>query len=223
MLHKIQSFFHSSIHQLKIYLILLALPCLALQCDPDNNNGKDPKPTYYMSEEFKDYVFFPEGSWWFYENQYGQKDSVYLFWKKTKIVKNSKTVEYNYEMFKQHLTSSFYDSLFGSGGAELAGTKQPSTYFEGSLENETNVFPQFFTGKDVDYVLPLNNNLKYTQFQDSLKIFDNTFFYVKKFEIIDQEGQQQPKFIWYAKNVGVIKKEMFDSTIWKLKDYHINH
>ncbi len=49
MLHKIQSFYHSSIHQLKLFCLLLAIPCLALQCNknkngPDNGNEKEQLP-----------------------------------------------------------------------------------------------------------------------------------------------------------------------------------
>jgi hypothetical protein len=58
MLHKILSFYHSSIHQLKFFCLLLVLPCLALQCnkdkddpDPDNGNGKEQLPPATQSGE----------------------------------------------------------------------------------------------------------------------------------------------------------------------------
>jgi len=32
----------------------------------------------------------------------------------------------------------------------------------------------------------------------------------------------QPQTIYYAKNIGVIKKELFNGQVWELKRYFIN-
>jgi len=97
---------------LKCYLLLLALPCLALQCDPDDEQ----EPTYYMSEEFKDYVLFPEGSWWVYENQYGQIDSINLFSQDTEIKDGKDNYPYNFEWVNQNLFTSHYnDTIYAWG------------------------------------------------------------------------------------------------------------
>ena len=63
---------------LKIYILLLALPCLALQCKKDDDK-KDPEEVTRLSEEFKDYAYFKEGSWWVYkELNSGYLDSAYI-------------------------------------------------------------------------------------------------------------------------------------------------
>ena len=42
-----------------LFLILAIICCIASDCDNDI-------PTYYMPQEFKDYVDFPVGSYWVY-------------------------------------------------------------------------------------------------------------------------------------------------------------
>ena len=107
------------------------------------------------------------------------------------------------------------------GGSRDKGINYPDIYFRGF--KYLNVKAQFFAKNDTGSILKINKNLKYARFYDSLRIFNGAYLAVKKFENLNQKGQFQPKFIWYAKNVGIIKKEMFDSTIWKLKSYHINN
>ena len=54
---------------------------------------KKPKiPTYYMPQEFKDYVDFPVGSWWVYEDSVTKKlDTVSLINSATDIIPKSKS------------------------------------------------------------------------------------------------------------------------------------
>ncbi len=64
--------------RLKFYIILLALPCMALQCKKDDDKN-DPKDVTRLSEEFKSYAYFKEGSWWVYkELNSGYLDSAYI-------------------------------------------------------------------------------------------------------------------------------------------------
>ena len=103
----------------KIIGLLLVLPCFALKCDPDNSDDEK-EPTYYMSQEFKDYVLFPEGSWWVYENQYGQIDSINLYSQDTEIKDGKDDYPYNFEWVNQNLFSSHYnDTIYAWGDHEI--------------------------------------------------------------------------------------------------------
>ena len=67
------------IKHLKLHLIFLALPCLALQCKKDDEDKNGPKDVTRLSEEFKSYAYFRESSWWVYkELNSGNLDSAYV-------------------------------------------------------------------------------------------------------------------------------------------------
>lgn len=218
MLHKIQSFFHSSIHRLKFFCILLVLPCLALECNPDKD--EEEKPTYYMSEEFKDYVLFPEGSWWVYENQRGQTDTLKIIWQEKKVI-NSRKFSSKVEGFQHHLYSSYFkDTLFGGGQAPFGGEGQIG--YNRGLKYNTSY--QFFTAKDTGDTYYYNSKeAKYIREIDTFCIKKIVYKDVKVFKTFQKKYPQQPKRIYWAKDVGIIKKVLFDSTVWKLKNYHINN
>ena len=206
---------------LKCYLLLLILPCLALQCDPDTKDDEQ-KPTYYMSEEFKDYVLFPEGSWWVYENQYGQLDTVKIIWQEISIKKGKDDYPYNYEWLTHHFKTTYYnDTIIGWGGQRDKGNGFPGLYFRGV--KYLNIFPLFFSSKDTGYVLKYNTRLKYLMEKDSLTLNNKTFEQVKIFKNLTQHYKLEPEKIYYAKNFGIIKSELFNGTNWELKSYHINN
>ena len=204
---------------LKCYLLLLALPCLALQCDPDTKDDEQ-KPTYYMSEEFKDYVLFPEGSWWVYKNQYGQLDTVKIIWQEIEV-ENSNHFASKIQTFQHHLYSSFVnDTFYGGGGARLKGG-DPMGYNQGSKYSFSYLF---FTAKDTgELYYHETKECKYVRKLIKYKINNSKFNHVKVFKTFEKKYYQQPNRIYWAKDVGPIKKVLFDSTVWKLKNYHINN
>jgi len=54
-----------------------------------------------------------------------------------------------------------------------------------------------------------------------LNINGNNFYEIRVFENLKQYNNQPKKF-YYARNVGLIKIELFDGTIWEIKKYFIN-
>ncbi|MGB3901769.1 MAG: hypothetical protein WBI08_07110 [Bacteroidales bacterium] len=81
-----------------------------------------------MSQEFKDYVLFPVGSFWVYKNtSSGIEDSIFLFKQEIKIMEAAPNErEFNCEVFEQNFYSSINDTLIGVGGILAPGT--PSVY-----------------------------------------------------------------------------------------------
>jgi len=107
------------------------------------------------------------------------------------------------------------------GGSRDKGDGFPDIYFRGI--SYLNIYPLFLSDRDTGYVLKYNTNLKYLQKKNRIRIKRDTFKKVKIFKNLTQQYAREPKKLFYAENVGIIKKEMFDSTVWKLKNYHINN
>ena len=202
----------------KIYLFILIISilCIAADCT------KEPKeyPTYYMSQEFKDYVLFPVGSFWVYQNtSSGIEDSIFLFKQEIKILEAAPNERgFNCEVFKQNFYSSVNDTLIGVGGILAPGT--PSVY-NIYINNKWNTNYSFFAPANIGDIAPDYPNLKYINFYDTLNINGNNFYEIRVFENLKQYNNQPKKF-YYARNVGLIKIELFDGTIWELKKYFIN-
>ena len=56
---------------LKIFLVIVGIICLALQCDkkgtPPDEKEPVPDDTLYANDTFLRYWYFPKGSWWVYK------------------------------------------------------------------------------------------------------------------------------------------------------------
>jgi hypothetical protein len=202
-------------------VLLLSLPCLALECNPDKD--EEEKPTYYMSEEFKDYVLFPEGSWWVYEtSSTSNTDSVYIASIIERSVISDQNTSFKAENFRALKISSEYDSILSGGGVLQKGVQTYKEYPENKQGINGEIF--FSTSQmDSGRLEPSFKNVKYLGVTNNVKINNITHDSVKIFEVLNQEYDSQPHRIYWAKNVGIIKKVLFDSTVWKLKNYHINN
>jgi len=161
------------------------------------------KPTYYMPQEFKDYVDFPVGSYWVYEDSIsGNIDSIYLIDYKTYIFDPQHTCYCYYEILEQNFYSSYNNHLRAQSWLDM---DDPSYY-------EYSGYGYFTMRK--------NWNVEYIINYDSLKILDEWF---KNVYCIYTYAKNKIYYYW-VKNIGVIKKENADSSEnWLLKSYHINN
>ena len=58
---------------------------------------------------------------------------------------------------------------------------------------------------------------------DSLTIGNEVFTKVKKFSKTRHTYNLIPEVTYYAPNVGLIRKELFNGDVWNLKEYFINN
>jgi hypothetical protein len=209
--------------EIKKYIPILFLFAL-VSC----SKCKDEKvyPTYYMDQEFKDYCVFPVGSYWVYEDSAsGAEDSVYLYNQQIYVVENSKSVSYKYERLRQNFSASFYsDTLIGDGGAKYLGLGEPCIYEQFYSSAFLAINFQFFSGRDTGYTFKYNDNY-YTTYlvnYDSIKVLNEYFNKVKIFEVVGGQDTRLPKRIFYSKNIGVIRRELYNGQVWNLKRYFIN-
>ncbi|MBX9851379.1 MAG: hypothetical protein K2X86_06425 [Cytophagaceae bacterium] len=206
---------------MKIFIFLFIIPfLLSTSCKKEKE-----RPVYYMDQEFKNYTLFPVGSYWVYENSAsGMEDSIYLYWQEYKVYEPN-NFNFNFEGFKQTLSSSYYqDTITGGGDAFDKKNKGYDTFAERYISNFLVVNIQFFSPASVKDTFNYNESMRtvYETYYDSLLVEGVWFKEVRLFNNLYQEASSQPKYIYYSKNVGVIRKELFNGQIWNLKRYHIN-
>ncbi len=81
--------------------------------------GKNDKEysTYYLSQEYKDYVVYKVGSYWIYEDSASKSvDSIYLYNQEIKMHNGNQKINYNAEGISENKTSSLFDTLIFFGG-----------------------------------------------------------------------------------------------------------
>lgn len=167
-------------------------------------NCKKDKPTYYMPQEFKDFILYSEGSYWIYEDSItGNTDSIYLSNYNINIAEPSH-FDYKYEKLEQNFYSSF--SIESQYRAEtwLLQLEDPSLY-------EYTGYGYYGGNKDA--------NIEYISNFDSLNIKGVWYKDVKC--IYNYDGNIT--YYYWVKYIGIIKKEdKFNNQNWQLIKYHIN-
>lgn len=197
-----------------IYTILAISTLLQWQCGPKEDNG----PTYYISQETKDYCFFKEGSWWKYKSNKGETDSVAVTFNERYV----KIVNGNNEEF---INMEMYTSSNDIKSREISPIKGN----DGWLLEESWV--SFFHFNDEIEVMKTKGIVNYRYFaiivsliqiDTFLQIGDSIYNSVKHFKVEPESGPHLYKNIWWAKNIGKVKYITEpDSTVWELIDYNI--
>ncbi|MBI4647496.1 MAG: hypothetical protein HY738_13130 [Bacteroidia bacterium] len=206
-------------------LIIIFLVCISAECCKEKES-----PTYYMPQEFKDYVVFPQGSYWIYEDSISEKmDSIILQTQTTKILEPPSYNDwgYNYECLVDWVYSSYKNqTIFREGkyNEYIANNKNNSyIYYTGSYTGSFS--PLFISniaiGKGSD-------GLIYELFNDSIIINDNLYKDVKVFSTIGQYNNSFFLRTYYSRHIGLIKviitkTDTSGTKVWELKKYHINH
>jgi len=183
-----------------LFLILAIICCIAADCGKDND-----KPTYYMPQDFKDYVMYPVGSYWVYEDSIsGETDSIVLTKQETFIEKPGHVWGFYWENLRHEFYSSYYTQFSGGGGI----------YSE---------YPLVYNYNGWGYYLSTENGLGSIEdfeyfYYDSLKI-DEKWYYNIKYYYRKDAGISS----FWALGIGIIRKEdtIINNKIWNLKSYHI--
>jgi hypothetical protein len=198
-----------------LYMILLVL----VSCE------KDPPPektSYFMDDEFLANTVFKTGSWWVYEKDtLTPIDSIYVIKSEVTNVSHD-SVDYNW----QRSAMQYKSSLNGDTVTSLGDLEEASfTYYS---KQKISTAPgsealDFFSLKPVGYVLELSPTLKmrYDTVRDVL-VDSLPYTNVKIFQnLVTPSSPRLPKLLWYAKNVGVVRKELFNGEVWSLVRYNV--
>ncbi|MBX9851906.1 MAG: hypothetical protein K2X86_09120 [Cytophagaceae bacterium] len=200
----------------------ILLSFLLFGCPPKK---EEPKPTTYLDQEFKDYMFYPDGSYWVYEHEsMGWEDSVYLYSQILDIEKQP-SIENDYERITLRYSSSFHlDTFFVDGNAAHLPIGRPCFSYIRFKSNFLAVNIPFFSKRDTGSVYKYNDNISstYTAYYDSLEILNKYYYKVKMFEMTGSLDNRLPKKIFHSEKTGIIRKELFNGQIWNLKRHFIN-
>lgn len=161
------------------------------------------KPVYYMPQEFKDYVDFPVGSWWVYEDSITMIiDSICL---NTVVISTFEpsNMDYKFEKLDQTFSSSNSDSNFGGGSFFDIST------FEYSANGYYFDISNGITDIQCAYLFSV---------YDTLLINNTPYFNVV---CIKRSSCGGNGCYYWVKHIGLIKK-IDSSHVWQLKSYNIN-
>ncbi len=182
---------------------------------PSKKDKSEEKPTYYLNQMMKDYVIFPVGSWWVYQDSAsGVLDTVTVTRSENSMV-DREDISYIYEYQSIRYHSSYYNAeiIAGGGGVNYKYNENPPPTFIPSTV--------FHSNEKVDSIRLYSGYLVREQL-DSLEIKETTYREVLQFTTTRHTYNLLPEYTFYAPHVGLIRKELFNGTVWELKEYFIN-
>ncbi len=169
--------------------------------------------TVLLSEDFKRYTDFPEGSWWVYEkiDEPDVKDSIYIYSSEKAVGSNKHEKCYNFESI---ILGSYYSSRELKDSINFVLN---APIFSNLQKEEFSLF------SNVLFFWPNELNEKYTVEiigkQDRLNINGMEFFNtITTFHSIGEFVVSEI----YAQDVGVVRRVYRDSSIYELKAFFIN-
>lgn len=203
-------------------LTVLLMLALAGCCEFCRENA----PTYLMDQDFKDYTLFPVGSYWIYsEDILNGYDSVYLFRQDISMTDSYRIHSYRYDYFRQSSGTTFFnDTLFGGSGTERYDDSIYYQYAERYVSNFLVTNIQFFNRIPAGTILDLTDDsqVKYIGEFVSFTAGGIEWKSVRGFENLVQTDDRLPRKIYFAKGIGVVRKELFNGQTWNLERYNIN-
>lgn len=199
----------------KQYLIITLIASTSLSGCKDRELHTD-----YIDQKLKDYCLFQEGSYWVYESDNGDIDSIYLYQREGHIVEDD---DRNYESIDLQFTSSHYPSdIFGMAAAPFVG----GGGHLGEIWSSAIFTPMggFFVG-GADTVNKTITALagteeKYTAYYETLLIGDSTYNQVRQYDF-NMGNMLSRRTIYWAKGIGRVKYIDGDSTVWNLIKYNV--
>ena len=184
---------------------------------------KDPhKEEFRMSQDFKDYTLFKNGSWWIYSRENSSdRDTVTVIKSDVKIV-DARNIDYKWEQYLLHFKSTYYSNdtiiSFGDASPPLEFNADYARYHYST--SFTSFLLTFFSNKPLKYRLAVHSNMEteYREFHDAILLNGITYNNVKVFEIVSGQPMDQrlPKVVYYAKNIGIVRKELWNGQVWNL-------
>jgi hypothetical protein len=208
----------------RLLFILLAMPLMA---NYSSCKKKPERAIYNTSKEFKDYVLFKTGSYWIYklEGAVTNTDTNTLIKTELQLVKDARTIGYDFEKLLMHSKRTYsHDTLIIFGGALFKGTHGVDYYEELSTTNLNAADIHYFDGKAKGSIVEIYANRR-TKYSDSLAnytIEGKTYPSVKVFDMLDQGYPATPAKVYFAKNVGIIRKELWNGQVWNLIKHQVS-
>jgi len=215
---------------MKFNFFLLISFVLLSGCKKDKGPDQTVK---YLPADIKAYGYFKSGSWWVYEEMTSHDlDSVYLYSSVDTIITfdgSTGTKAGTYESIEMYAHSFFdeynYNIWANTTWPTIGGKRALNRvkFKAGDYEGKTITFFDKLALNDYMTTGLVNGVVKLVDFKDSMPINNNTFYGVRKFyDTRNPNEQLSPTHFYYAKNVGLIRKEViWQNKVWNLVRYHI--
>lgn len=194
-------------------LVFISLISMCMDC------GR--QPIYYLDDDFKDYAIHPTGSFWVYEEVTSRAIDTLKILSSEHRIDNGGIDHVGFESYEQIIFSSLLNEPISAKGAPSTNNREISVYYEIYLSYSSQPFgSEFETRLKPDS--RIITTLTFKEFLDSETVLSNVFHDVKVFGHKVEVVPGQVKRTFYSRNVGMIKKEMFNGEIWQLKSFFIN-
>jgi len=178
--------------------------------------------TFMVPENFKQYFYFPIGSWWVYKNQNNAYDTVTISYVESKIVKENPEGCIEYE----EITIKYQSSQFGT----LRITSNRIYDFFTLCEYTS---PHYYFTELTDFGTYTNGEQKAQScsseiewwIEDTVIINNKNYYDVvvnKTTSFIPPSITDFPIKGYFKENIGLVKRELQNGEIWELVDYKIN-
>ena len=212
------------------FYLLAAVIALIYCCKKDEPD--EPNVSYEDIKPVKDYVYFQLGTYWIYEDNYGNVDSMYVYSAGEGIDtvrKSNGDIEGIYRFFQSKI-HSVYDDYNYYIGYNSGWTSFHPTRHQVFM---TKTKPGDYVGQIIlmEYP-PVIGNILYGEKNSIVKIENYYQIYniglvnyvsvIKMSNSIDIINNDQRTNYLIAKNVGIIQEELVDSNnVWKVIRYNI--
>ena len=172
--------------------------------------------TYYLSEEFKSYIIFNKGSFWIYESNSNERDTIELTNIKHSIGGNHASPPI--ELYNLFTSSSYHGDLsytaVCNSHTNMIGCDEYSRYFNtsGSLSAGFYFFCCCNVGirdEEATYLGEIEDEIN-----------GQLLYYVKMFQK-DSLFPASLKTLWYAPEIGLIRYDDYQNKQWELIEFDV--
>jgi hypothetical protein len=182
---------------------------------------KPESPIVYVQKEMLEYCWFPDGSYWVYEeeNTPGWMDSIYSAGAKTSIIPDNTNEGFQSESYGWQLNgtvNTYWQTVIAWGNPpDFDKSYSEMTEFYRDTDPPQQDYIFFWDAK-YGPELPTATVGISQNYHDSIVIAGNTYYHA--IEVVKSPSWHM---IW-AKGVGVVKRSMMNGQVWNLVRYRIN-
>jgi hypothetical protein len=220
------AFFHSKTFSIMRFLsIFLGILLTVQRCSCTNSPPPTLRGPYYFTQEFKDYNVFQNGSKWIYQRENSQDKDTLLqeYIKLEKIDDYESCICANETYFTRQKSSFFNDVILKNANAPYLDYQVELTEmtYQGIMNDVTTIFfTENIVGKEQR--INANDTLTYEAFYPSYTLEGKNYKDVKVFKR-KRSGidVRLPRRTFYAKNVGIIRRELWNGQVWNLIHHEV--
>ena len=217
-------------------LYVIALVVLLNACEGCDYGGYKPMPA-----EFKSYTVFSKGSYWIYKDSasalldsINEYDANY-----EKSSHGGPDFEYGHDAWtfyynsSQQSIKSFQRQITMRENVRVFESFYLYVYTEDTQTGDHQFYPVYFAADTLKSTWEYGYNdgvgiveITYKELIPSMTIGSNVFTDVKMFEhnrLLNGSPNTLTRRIYVAKNVGIIRRELFNGEVWELQKYFINN